>query len=412
MDHDITLIITLALIIIFSPFLAKLLKIPTTPIEIILGALFGFFGFLHGSHLFEFVAEVGFLFLMFLAGMEINLRTFMRTERTMLQRIGIYLAGLYTLSGLAVWYFDLSRIFIVLLPLISVGLVAALGKEYGKRNWLKIAMISGGIGEVVSIAILTISSAAMQSGFGMGLIKTMAALVLFIIIITILFKLLQLFFWWFPEVAEMLMPYEDTKEQDVRLSIGILFLLVAIMLYLNLELAFAAFIAGMFIPTFFEHKHELPEKLESFGFGFLVPLFFIYIGTTFNLGALMMEGLVSKALMVTFVMIAVRLIAAQIFTPALGWRDALRIGLSHAMPLTLLIAITTLAYHNHSIDKLHYYALILASLFEVIIVMVAIRLLHNVPMPAEKPKLSAAKKKNTHNAAEIRTPRNTPRKPV
>jgi len=384
MSGDITLIVTLALIIIFSPFLAKLFKIPTTPIEIILGAFLAYAGLLHDSHLFEFVAEVGFLFLMFLAGMEINLRTFVRTDRATLQRIGIYLVGLYALSGLAVVYFELSKIFMVLLPLISVGLIAALSKEYGKSKWLRYAMIAGGIGEVVSIAILTVSSAAMKYGFGMSLFKTIAALIVFIVIILIIFKLLQLFFWWFPEVATMLMPHEDNKEQDVRLSIGILFLLVAIMLYLNLELAFAAFIAGMFIPTFFEHKHELPEKLESFGFGFLVPLFFIYIGTTFDLDALLLEGLVSKALMVTFLMIIIRLIAAQIYTPVLGLKNALRIGLSHSMPLTLLIAITTLAYYNHSIDRLHYYALILASLFEVIVVMISIKLLHIVKIPAEE----------------------------
>ncbi len=384
MGHDITLIIMLALIIIFSPFLAKLFKIPTTPIEIIFGAFFGYFGLLHDSHLFEFIAEVGFLFLMFLAGMEINLRTFLRTDRALLRCIILYLVGLYALSAIAVWYLELGRIFMVLLPLISVGLVAALNKEYGKSEWLALAMIAGGIGEVVSIAILTVSSAAMEYGAGIGLFKTIGALVLFIVIIMLLFKLLQLFFWWYPEVATMLMPHEDNREQDVRLSIGILFLLVAIMLYLDLELAFAAFIAGMFIPTFFEHKHELPEKLGSFGFGFLVPLFFIYIGTTFDLDALMMDGLFAKALMVTFLMIAIRLLAAQIFIPAMGWRSALLIGLSHAMPLTLLIAITTLAYNNDSIDKLHYYALILASLFEVIVVMIAVKLLHIAQIPAEE----------------------------
>lgn len=384
MSPDITLLLTLALIIIFSPFLAKFFKIPTTPIEIILGAVFGFAGLLHSSHYFDFVAEAGFLFLMFLAGMEINLRTLVRIDRRLIRRIGLYLMALYSLSSFAVWYFELSGIFLVLLPLISVGLVAALSKEYGKSEWLRLAMIAGGIGEVVSIAILTVSSSVLEYGTGMGLIKTTAALLIFILIITALFKLLQLFFWWFPEVATMLMPHEDNKEQDVRLSIGILFLLVGIMIYLKLELAFAAFIAGMFIPTFFQHKRELPEKLESFGFGFLVPLFFIYIGMTFDLKALMMDGMVQKALMVTFLMITIRLLAAQVFTPTMGWRDSLRIGLSHAMPLTLLIAITSLAYESHSIDKLHYYALILASLFEVIIVMVAVKLLHIVRIPAEE----------------------------
>jgi len=384
MSPDITLLLTLALIIIFSPFLAKFFKIPTTPIEIILGAVFGFAGLLHSSHYFDFVAEAGFLFLMFLAGMEINLRTLVRIDRRLIRRIGLYLMALYSLSSFAVWYFELSGIFLVLLPLISVGLVAALSKEYGKSEWLRLAMIAGGIGEVVSIAILTVSSSVLEFGAGIGLIKTVAALLIFILIITALFKLLQLFFWWFPEVATMLMPHEDNKEQDVRLSIGILFLLVGIMIYLKLELAFAAFIAGMFIPTFFQHKRELPEKLESFGFGFLVPLFFIYIGMTFDLKALMMDGMVQKALMVTFLMITIRLLAAQVFTPTMGWRDSMRIGLSHAMPLTLLIAITSLAYESHSIDKLHYYALILASLFEVIIVMVAVKLLHIVRIPAEE----------------------------
>ena len=384
MTPDITLIFTLALILIFSPFLAKLFKIPTTPIEIILGAFFGFTGFLHSSHYFDFVAEAGFLFLMFLAGMEINIRTFARIDRRLIRRIGLYLLVLYGLSGLAVWYFDLGRIFLVLLPLISVGLVAALSKEYGKSEWLRLAMLAGGIGEVVSIAILTVSSSVLEYGAGIGLFKTVAALLIFIAIILALFKLLRLFFWWFPEVATMLMPHQDNKEQDVRLSIGILFLLVGVMLYLKLELAFAAFIAGMFVPTFFQHKRELPEKLESFGFGFLVPLFFIYIGMTFDLNALMMDGMFEKALMVTFLMITIRLIAAQVFTPTMGWRDSLRIGLSHAMPLTLLIAITSLAFESHSIDKLHYYALILASLFEVIIVMVAVKLLHISRLPAEE----------------------------
>lgn len=384
MHGEITLLITLALIIMFSPFIARLLRIPTTPIEIILGAVFGYAGLLHDSHMFEFIAEVGFLFLMFLAGMEIDLRAVFQTSRKMMKRIFFYLVLLYVLSAFSVWYLEFSNIFMVLLPLISIGLVAALAKEYGKPDWIVLSMTAGGIGEVISIAILTVSSAVLQYGVGTDLIQTVGALLFFILLIVLVFRILQLFFWWFPEFSTILMPYEDNQEQAIRLSIGILFLLIAIMLYFNLELAFAAFIAGMFIPAFFEHKHELPEKLESFGFGFLVPLFFIYIGTTFDLGALFMDGLLGKALLVTFTMITIRLIASTVFHKKQGWRHSLLIGLSHAMPLTLLIAITTLAYHNHSIDKLHYYALILASLFEVIIVMIAIKLMHLVKMPADE----------------------------
>ncbi len=374
-EDYIVLIATIAFIVILSPYIAKVTNVPTTPIEIILGAIFGYAGFLYGEQHFEFIAEVGFIYLMFLAGTEINIKTVMRIERALVKGIALYLTALYALSVLAVWYFGFSLIFIVLLPLISVGLVAALTKEYGKTPWLTLSMTAGGIGEVISIALLTLSSAILEFGVGFDLARIIATLVIFMFVIILIFRLLQLFFWWFPQVSTALMPHDDNKDKDIRLSMGILLLLLVVMMYLHLELAFAAFIAGMFIPTFFEHKDELPEKLGSFGFGFLVPIFFIYIGSTFKLEALMMPGLIEKALLITSVMIGIRVIATQFFTTTLGWRNALLHGLSHAMPLTLLIALTTIAYNNKSIDELHYYALILASLFEVILVMIAIKMI-------------------------------------
>lgn len=380
--HDVALIVTLSLIVMFSPFLAKRYKMPTTPVEIILGAAFGYIGLLHHNEYFELVAEVGFLYLMFIAGTEVNLKKVMKTDPSLMKRILLYITLLYAFSIGFALYLDLGKMFMVLLPLISVGLIATMTKEYGKTPWLTLSMTVGGIGEVVSIGVLTLSSAALKFGVGYELVKTVVSLVLFIMFILLLFKVLQLMFWWFPEVSTVLMPHEDNKEQDVRLSMGMLFLLVAGMLYLDLELAFGAFIAGMFIPTFFEHKHELPEKLASYGFGFLVPIFFVYIGTTFDVAALLMEGLVMKALLITGVMILMRAVSAGVFVPELGHRGALLMGLSHSMPLTLLIAMATLAYHANSIDQLHYFAFILASLFQVIIVMMLVKLL--IKEPQEK----------------------------
>jgi Kef-type K+ transport system membrane component KefB len=238
------------------------------------------------------------------------------------------------------------------------------------------SMTVGGIGEVVSIVILTITSATLSSGVGLGLFQTIMALIAFVIFMFALFRAMQLLFWWFPKVATALMPLEDKQEQDIRLSMGIFFLLVGAMLYLNLELAFGAFLAGIFIPSFFEHKNELPEKLASFGFGFLIPIFFIHIGSSFDLDALSMKGLIERTLLITIVMVMMRLIASLVFIKELGVTDAILMGLSHSMPLTLLIAMATLAYSANSIDKLHYYAFILAALFQVISVMIVIKLIN------------------------------------
>ncbi len=377
MDDNITLIVTISLIIMFSPFFAKFLKLPTTPIEIILGSLLGYVGFIHNEHLFDIVAELGFLYLMFIAGTEINLKNVLKTPRSLMNKVILYLIILYAFSISFAIYFDLGKIFMVLLPLISVGLVATLSKEYGKTPWLELSMTAGGIGEVVSIGILTITAAALSSGFGIELIKTIFALILFLVFMFILFRAMQLLFWWFPKVSTALMPHEDNKEQDIRLSMGIFFLLVGAMLYLHLELAFGAFLAGIFIPTFFEHKHELPEKLASYGFGFLIPIFFIHIGSSFNLEALAMDGLIAKAIIIALVMIAMRVIASLVFIKELGFIDSILMGLSHSMPLTLLIAMATLAFTANSIDQLHYYAFILAALFQVISVMIVIKLINN-----------------------------------
>ena len=392
MNDEVTLIITLSLVVMLSPFFAKIFKVPTTPVEIVFGAILGYVGLLHESHLFELVAEVGFLYLMFIAGTEVNIKSLLKTNISLMKRILVYIALLYLFSIGFGLYFDLGKIFMVLLPLISVGLVAALSKEYGKTSWLTLSMTVGSIGEVVSIAVLTLTSAALHVGVGIELVQVVVALSLFLIIIMLLFKGLQLFFWWFPEVTTALMPHDDNKEQDIRLSMGVFFILVGIMLYLDLELAFGAFIAGMFIPTFFEHKHELPEKLGSFGFGFLVPVFFVYIGTSFHLEALMMDGLIIKALIIALGMILMRVISAGVFVKELGHTKAVLMGLSHSMPLTLLIAMATLAYHANSIDQLHYYAFILAALFQVLIVMILIKLIYRfIPDALEHPQLEKIK---------------------
>ena len=377
MNENVILIICVSLIIIFSPFFAKILRLPTTPIEIILGSVFGYFGFLHKEHLFDIMAEFGFLYLMFIAGTELNLQKMLKTPAWLMKKVMLYLLILYLFSIAFSLYFELGKTFMVLLPLISVGLVATLSKEYGKTPWLELSMTAGGIGEVVSIGILTLTSAALEGGFGFEFLKTVMALGVFLLFMFLLFRAIELFFWWFPKVSVALMPYKDNKEQDIRLSMGIFFLLVGAMLYLNLELAFGAFLAGIFIPTFFKHKHELPEKLASFGFGFLIPVFFIHIGYSFNLNALVMDGLIYKAGVIAVVMIFMRVIASFVFVKKLGWMDSLLLGLSHSMPLTLLIAMATLAFDANSIDSLHYYAFVLASLFQVISVMIVIKLLNN-----------------------------------
>ncbi len=378
MVSEVSIIVTISVIIFISPYLSKILNIPTTPLEIVLGSLAGFYGFIGYNHLFELISEVGFFYLMFLAGSEVNLRVFQKEDKSTIQMGMVYIVLLYLLSFLVCKSLGFDNIFIVMLPLISIGLVVTLYKEFDKdTKWLNLAMKICVLVELISILALTITGAALEHGIGMELYKSLGLLILFLFLIAFIFKVLRVIFWWYPELKTYLIPiYSDKDEKDIRLSMAIFFLMIAVMLVLDLEIAFGAFIAGVFIATFFEYKEDLPHKLSIFGFGFLVPIFFVYIGSTFDIESLFKEGLVFQALLITFAMIFIRLVASISLHGLLNAREIVYFALSHSMPLTLLIAIATLAYHNNSIDQFQYYAFILASLFEVIIVMVGIKLLH------------------------------------
>lgn len=374
---NITLILTLSLLIWSSPFVAKFLRIPIPPVEIILGSLFAYFGLIGHSQYFALVAEVGFLYLMFLAGLEVDLKQITSSPKEVIQKSVFFLLLMVFFSMASGLLFELNTIVIISMPLISIGLLASLSKVYGKEPWIKLALIAGVIGEIGSIAGLTIFDAASTTGFGLELLSKLGYLTLFILVVYLLYRFFHLLFWWYPELKNVLMPKLDTSDQDIRLSISLFFILIAVMLSLGLELALGAFIGGVAISAFFHHEKKLEEKMSSIGFGFLVPLFFIHVGASFDLKALMVEGVVSGALLITFLMIISRILAAIVLKGISGSKDALLVALSLSMPLTLLVAVATIGYETKLLELLNYYQLILASIFEILISMTAIKVLQS-----------------------------------
>jgi len=376
MAPDVLLILTLSVLIWISPFLAKALRIPTPPVEILLGTLLAAAGLLHENRYFDLIAEVGFLYLMFLAGMEVNLKEISGSPRLVIRQAVLFVLSLGVLAVASGVLLHFHPIVIASLPLISIGLLASLTKIYGRSQpWLNLAIIVGVLGEIASIAALTILDAASNVGFGWELVFKISYLLFFIASIYLAYRLLQLLFWWFPELKRKLMPSSDSSDQDIRLAMALFFLLITIMMILDLELALGAFIAGVAISAFFHHEKSLEEKMSSLGFGFLVPLFFIHVGVSFDLSALLMPGVLTGALLITGVMIGIRILAAYHLRRLSGSLDAVSVAFALSMPLTLLIAVATIGYDTGNINLLTYYELILASLFEVIIAMSAVKII-------------------------------------
>lgn len=386
MANEVLLIFTISIIIFTSPLISKVIKVPVIPIEIFLGSLAMYFGFIHENHLFELVAELGFLFLMFLAGLEVDLKQLIKAPPELLKKGLIYSVLLYVFAAIISFGFELSKIFIVTMPLISIGLLAVLKKEYGNLPWLNLAITVGLIGEIISIIVLTAVSAGLEFGLGSQFYGTLLELSVVFVIMVIFYHFFHNLIWWKPSLKTYLMPKDDNQEQDIRVSMGIFFMMVAVMIYLHLEVALGAFIAGVFIKTFFEHNKDLPHKLEHFGFGWLVPVFFIWIGSSFNLESIFMDNLIQTALLITIAMISIRVISSMVFVKDFGMQQTILFALSHSMPLTLLIAVATLAFQNQSISQFYYFAFILSAIFEVVFGMILIRLLAKFNVEVKKSK--------------------------
>lgn len=373
------ILLALSFVIFASPYISALIKVPISATEIILGILLGTLGFLPPNELFKDVADIGFYYLMFLAGTEVDLKIFINAKKGVLKNSTLFLGLLYIFSIIAVYTFGLSELFIVIIPVMSVGILSILYKEYGKNeNWLNLAMLVGVIGEVLSIAILTLLNAYTKYGLDIKLFVNLGALAGFLIVTTLIFRWLDVLFWWYPNLKKIIMPQFDKNEKDIRFSIAMLCLVIAVVVILDIKIIIGAFIAGTFIPTFFSHKKDLPEKLSSFGYGFLVPIFFAYIGSTVNLNALLIPGVVKNVIFLTILMIVVRLLSSVVMVKNIGLKQSFLFGISLSIPLTLLIATATIGHETNYISDEIYYALVLTSIFEAIVGITLIKIIKNI----------------------------------
>ncbi len=373
------LIITICIIIMAAPIVSKITKAPVVVIEITLGLLAGYIGLLYDNEILKLIAKFGFVYLMFLAGLEINIKLIKVVKATMAWNVVFYIVSLYTLSGAICWFFDLGVTYFLAFPICSIGMMMMLIKEYGKEEpWLNLVLSIGIIGEVVSILVITLFSGWIEFGLNIGFFISILTIISVIAATILVLRLSYLAFWWYPELKKFIIPdsHTDRFDQDIRFSISLLLILVAVMLLLKIDVVLGAFTAGFFLKMFFNQKLELLEKIESFGFGFFVPIFFIYTGSTVKLNMINLDVL-TNALFIICSIITIRLISSYLaFYKYLKFKQTTLFGLSDSMPLTFIVAISMLSYQYGLISQEDYFSFIIASMIDGLFLMVLIRKLY------------------------------------
>lgn len=377
--EKIILIITVCMIIMAAPIISKIIKTPVVVIEITLGLLCGYLGLIYSDETLKLVAKFGFVYLMFLAGLEINFKLVKIIKATLAVNVILYFILLYTISGLVCWLFDLGLTYFVALPIFSLGMIMMLLKEYGKEQpWLNLALSIGVVGEIISILALTLFSGWTEYGFTSNFFYSILTIALVIVAIILLLRVSYVLFWWFPEIRNFIIPenQDDKHDQDIRFSLSLLLIFVSIMLILKIDVVLGAFTTGLFFKMFFNQKHELLEKIESFGYGFFAPIFFIYTGSTVKLDMVTLD-ILHHAIFIMCAIITIRLISSYlVFYNYLKFKQTALFALSDSMPLTFMVAIAMLSYNYGLISQNEYFSFIIASMLDGLFLMVLIRKLY------------------------------------
>nr|MBI9047937.1 cation:proton antiporter [Anaerolineaceae bacterium] len=131
-----------------------------------------------------------------------------------------------------------------------------------------------------------------------------------------------------------------TTQIKVRIAIAIMLVLVALSEMIGSEIILGAFMAGMVIRLISTPSDaHVEEQLETIGYGFFIPIFFIQVGTEIDIPTMLSST--NIGLLVPYLIIAaivVKVLPALIFKNVFNWKESLGAGILLSSRLSLIIA--------------------------------------------------------------------------
>jgi Kef-type K+ transport system membrane component KefB len=354
MENSLLSIVLISIGILFIPFISKLLKIPVSVGEILYGILIGksCINLVEKSSWLDFLSNFGFLILMFIAGLEVKIKEILKVPLKL--KIISLLIPLFTflISFLSGYIFNLNPFVSLSLGAISVGIVVSVlrEKELMDSRYGKTVFLIGLIGEILSISFLTALSLYEEYKFTFNFWVRILELIIFLFFSRFILKFLHSLVWWYPNKFKFFFE-KDPSEIGVRISLAIMFMLSFGASIVNIEPIIGAFISGVIFATVFEETENIEEKLSGIGFGFLVPIFFMYIGVNFKLPKIEPNSLIYLTLLI-FLSFNAKLIPSFLMKFLnFNFRDSLASGFLLSAPLTLVVVTAEIGVKLKAIDE-------------------------------------------------------------
>lgn len=348
------------------PLISGRIGIPAAVGEIAFGILVGPYviGVVTETAFFTFLAEFGFAFLMFLAGLELDFTSLERRGSRLLVISLLVATSITGLAFLAAYHQGYPLFFGIIFGATSIGIVLVSLRETGlaRSDFGQTIILVGSIGEFLTIVIATFYNIVFRFGFGLMFLEEMVRLGVVFAIAFLVLKSLRLLVWWYPFQFSRWIEIEDPSEVGVRAGLAIMIAFVAISQLMNMEAILGAFLAGALFSFVFREKGVLATKLSSIGQGFFIPIFFIHVGVSFNIAALGSPRILPLMFEILLLSLLVKTIACAILrVERFGLRQLASASLLLATPLTLLVAIATLGLELGALNEVESTTVILVA---------------------------------------------------
>ncbi len=368
------------------------LRVPAVVLEIVGGIIIGpsVLGWVHVDLPVAILALFGLAFLLFLAGLEIDVHQL----RGRLLRFAV-LGYLVTLvlgygagaSFTAIGWVSQPLLLAIALSATSLGLVVPVLKDAGQVHSQvgQSALAAASIADFAAIVLLSLffSSSGGSTGSKVVVLGVFAGLIaVTALVVSGAARSVRL--------GQVLVRLQDTTaEIRVRCAVLLLVAFTVLAEKFGLESILGAFLAGAIVGLVDRDSSSHPRfriKLEAIGYGFLVPVFFVASGIRLDLaGLLHSPSALVRVPVFLLALLVVRGLPALLGLRANGPRSTLALGLLQATSLPFIVTATQIGVALGKITPVTAAALVCAGLLSVLIFpLLALGMLRSgEPEPAE-----------------------------
>jgi len=365
-------VMLIAFLVPFALGFVPRLRVPAVVLELVAGIVFGpaILGWIKPGPVVQIVSNLGVAFLLFLAGMELDVRA-LRGAPLRLGSIGFVASvalGLAIMLPVGAAGFILSPLLVATaLSATSVGIVFPVLRDTGmiESPAGRFIVAGGAAAEFGTIAVLGVFFAGEHSN---AVVEALLLAAVGVVAVVVLLGLSRLWKW---EPGRAVTKRLDETSSQVRVRFAVVVLLGAAVLAssFGFESILGTFLAGALLAIVIrgdQHEESFRRKIEAVGFGFFVPVFFVTSGLKFDLSGFGAAE-AGRAAFFFVALLLIRGLPALLYKKHLSWKETAAAGLLQATNLSFIVVAVTVGVAIGKMRQINGSALIIAGLLSAVL---------------------------------------------